>query len=132
MQISNRLKTMSESPMRKLNSVVREVKRKGRKIYHLNIGQPDIHTPESFMEAIKGFSDSVVAYANSEGLPELIHSIQGYYKMYDIDFEEDEILVTNGGSEALLYAFMAICDIGDQLLIPEPYYTNYNTFAKMS
>lgn len=132
MKVSDRVLNMEASPMRKLNRVVKEVNKRGIKVYHLNIGQPDIKTPDSFVRAIKEFPEEVIAYTGSEGIPELVESIQGYYKMYGMNFTEDEILVTNGGSEALLYAFMAACDIGDQVLIPEPYYSNYNSFAQLA
>lgn len=132
MKVSNRVLNMEASAMRKLNREVKKVEKRGIKVYHLNIGQPDIKTPNSFIRAIKEFPEEVIAYTGSEGIPELVESIQGYYKMYGMNFTEDEILVTNGGSEALLYAFMAVCDIGDQVLIPEPYYSNYNSFAQLA
>ncbi|WP_213818591.1 pyridoxal phosphate-dependent aminotransferase [Garciella nitratireducens] len=132
MKVSNRVWNIEASPMRKLNPIVRELIQQGIKVYQLNIGQPDIKTPNAFLNAIQDFSDEIISYTPSEGIPELIKSIQNYYKMYNIHFNEDEILVTNGGSEALLYAFMGVCDIGDQVLIPEPFYSNYNTFAKLA
>lgn len=129
MKLSERILSMQESPIRKLVPIAEEAKRKGKKVYHLNIGQPDIETPDSFFKAIKSFDQKVLAYTNSQGIPELISSFINYYKKYDIHFEEDEILITNGGSEALLFALLAICDYGDEILIPEPFYTNYNGFG---
>ena len=105
-------------------------KAKGIKIYHLNIGQPDIKTPKVFFEAVKNFNNEVLEYAVSPGLPELISSLQQYYTTYNMDFESDEILVTNGGSEALLFALMATCDPKDNILVPEPFYSNYNGFSQ--
>ncbi len=132
MKLSNRVLNTEPSPMRKLNGMVRKLNEKGVKVYQLNIGQPDIKTPKAFIKAVQNFSGDIISYTPSEGIPELIKSIQGYYRMYDIYFDEDEILVTNGGSEALFYSFMGVCDIGDQILTPEPFYSNYNTFAKLA
>ncbi|WP_069649530.1 pyridoxal phosphate-dependent aminotransferase [Caloranaerobacter ferrireducens] len=129
MKLSKRILSMQESPIRKLVPIAEGAKRKGKKVYHLNIGQPDIETPDSFFKAIKSFDQKVLAYTNSQGIPELINSFINYYKKYDIHFEEDEILITNGGSEALLFALLAICDYGDEVLVPEPFYTNYNGFG---
>ena len=127
---SERITTMQSSPIRKLAHIASSAKAKGIKIYHLNIGQPDIKTPKVFFEAVKNFNNEVLEYAVSPGLPELISSLQQYYTTYNMDFESDEILVTNGGSEALLFTFMAICDPGDNILIPEPFYSNYNGFSQ--
>lgn len=98
---SERITTMQSSPIRKLAHIASSAKAKGIKIYHLNIGQPDIKTPKVFFEAVKNFNNEVLEYAVSPGLPELISSLQQYYTTYNMDFESDEILVTNGGSEAL-------------------------------
>jgi len=106
-----------------------EAKKKGKKVYHLNIGQPDIKTPEEFFENVKNFDKEVLSYAFSQGIPELIDSFIEYYKSYDIEYEKDDILVTNGGSEAILFSLLAVCDYGDEILIPEPFYTNYNGFS---
>ncbi|RKD34517.1 pyridoxal phosphate-dependent aminotransferase [Thermohalobacter berrensis] len=129
MNFSKRITSMQESPIRKLVPIAEEAKSKGKKVYHLNIGQPDIETPESFFKAVKSFDEEVLAYTFSQGIPELIDSFIEYYKKYDINFDKDEILITNGGSEALLFTLIAICDHGDQVLIPEPFYTNYNGFG---
>lgn len=132
MELSNRILNMEASPIRKLYAIAREQEEKGKKIYYLNIGQPDIKTPKGFMEGIHEYKDEILSYCNSEGLPELIHSTIEYYKMHDMNFEEEEILVTNGGSEALLFTFIALCDVGDQILCAEPFYSNYNTFAEIA
>jgi aspartate aminotransferase len=120
---------MQESPIRKLVPIAEAAKRKGKKVYHLNIGQPDIETPQSFFNAVKNFDEKVLAYTFSQGIPQLINSFIKYYKNYNINLEEDEILITNGGSEALLFSLIAVCDYGDEVLIPEPFYTNYNGFS---
>lgn len=127
---SERITTMQSSPIRKLAPIASNAKAKGIKIYHLNIGQPDIKTPKVFFEAVKNFNNEVLEYAVSPGLPELISSLQQYYTTYNMDFESDEILVTNGGSEALLFALMATCDPKDNILVPEPFYSNYNGFSQ--
>ena len=130
MRYSEKITTMQSSPIRKLAHIASSAKAKGIKIYHLNIGQPDIKTPKVFFEAVKNFNNEVLEYAVSPGLPELISSLQQYYTTYNMDFESDEILVTNGGSEALLFALMATCDPKDNILVPEPFYSNYNGFSQ--
>ncbi|MDP3386910.1 MAG: pyridoxal phosphate-dependent aminotransferase [Eubacteriales bacterium] len=129
MLISKRIEAMQESPIRKLVPLSVAAKKKGKKVYHLNIGQPDIKTPDEFFQAIKEFNPGVLAYVFSEGIPELIDSFIEYYKGYGMSFEKDDILVTNGGSEAILFSLIATCDSGDEVLIPEPFYTNYNGFS---
>ncbi|MCT4607374.1 MAG: pyridoxal phosphate-dependent aminotransferase [Marinisporobacter sp.] len=125
---SQRITSMQASPIRKLAPYADQAKADGKKIYHLNIGQPDIETPKNFMEAIKNFDEKVLAYSSSQGIPELIEAVIRYYKKYDMSFEKDEILITNGGSEALLFTLLAIADYGDEIIIPEPFYTNYAGF----
>ncbi len=129
MQLSKRLTAMQESPIRKLVPYAKQAKAAGKHVFHLNIGQPDIETPKSFMEAIRNFDEEVIAYTFSEGIPELIDAMIKYYKKYDMHYEKDEILITNGGSEALLFSVIAVCDAGDEVLVPEPFYTNYNGFT---
>ena len=129
MQFSNRIISMQQSPIRKLVPIANEVKEAGKKVYHLNIGQPDIETPDSFFKAIKNYDANVLAYTSSEGMPELINSTIKYYDKYNISFDKDEILITNGGSEALLFALLTICNPDDEILIPEPFYANYNAFG---
>ncbi len=129
MLISKRIEAMQESPIRKLVPLSVAAKKKGKKVYHLNIGQPDIKTPDEFFQAIKDFNPGVLAYVFSEGIPELIDSFIEYYKGYGMNYEKDDILITNGGSEAILFSLIATCDHGDEVLIPEPFYTNYNGFS---
>lgn len=129
MNLSKRITSMQQSPIRKLVPIAENAKKQGKKVYHLNIGQPDIVTPDEFFNAVKGFDEKVLKYSFSQGIPELIEALIQYYKRYNIKFENDEILVTNGGSEALLFSIIAIADHGDEILVPEPFYTNYNGFS---
>ncbi|MBU3174819.1 pyridoxal phosphate-dependent aminotransferase [Clostridium estertheticum] len=132
MNLSNRLESMQFSTIRKLAPFAEEAKSRGVSVYHLNIGQPDIHTPSTFMEGINNFTDKVLKYENSQGMDPLIQSFIKYYLEWNIKLSKSEILVTNGGSEAILFAFMAICDPGDEIIIPEPFYTNYNGIADLA
>ncbi len=129
MKLSDRVLSMQESPVRKLVPIATRVKKEGKKVLHLNIGQPDIETPSAFMDAINSYDSSIIKYSYSQGEPELIKAIQEYFKRDGILFDEDEILITNGGSEALIFASIAICNPGDEILVPEPFYTNYNGFT---
>ncbi|MBC2577301.1 pyridoxal phosphate-dependent aminotransferase [Peptostreptococcus russellii] len=129
MKFSNRVGSMQASPVRKLVPFANAAKKEGVKVYHLNIGQPDIKTPEGFMKAIREFDQDVLKYADSVGSDELVEAMINYYKEYDIHFEPGELLITNGGSEALLFCMLSLCDDGDNILVPEPFYTNYNGFA---
>ena len=130
MRISDRVKAMQNSPIRKFNGVADAAKAEGVKIYHLNIGQPDIETPSVFWEAIKGFDQKVLAYAGSWGLPELQDAIVEYFKRFDMNLERNDVLVTAGGSEALTLVFLSCINPGDEIIVPEPYYTNYLTFIQ--
>lgn len=130
MKYSNRINEMQLSPIRKLVPLAEEAKKKGKKVYHLNIGQPDIETPKEFYQAIKNYDQDVLAYAFSQGLPVIINSFIKYYETFGVKYDEDQILITNGGSEAIIFSLMSTCDYGDEVLIPEPFYTNYNSFAK--
>lgn len=121
---------MGYSPIRKLAPYGEAAKNKGIKIYHLNIGQPDIETPKEFNDGITNYDEKVLKYAQSQGISDLIHSFINYYKQWNINFEEDELLITNGGSEAISFALTAICDIEDEIIVPEPFYTNYAGFAE--
>jgi len=132
MKLSNRISNMQFSPIRKLAPYVAEAKKRGVKVIHLNIGQPDIKTPELFEEGIKNYHEKVLAYSDSQGIDALLESFIQYYKKWDISLEKDELLVTNGGSEAIMFALMTICDPGDNVLAPEPFYTNYNGFAEVA
>ncbi|MGI6211019.1 MAG: pyridoxal phosphate-dependent aminotransferase [Anaerovoracaceae bacterium] len=132
MKLSNKVESMQFSPIRKFNPYAIKAEQEGKKVYHLNIGQPDVETPPCFMEAIRNFDEKVIAYAESGGRPELLDAVIDYYKKYDIDLDRSNIIVTNGGSEALSMSFITLLNEGDEVLIPEPYYTNYSTFAKMA
>ena len=129
MKLSNKVESMQFSPIRKFNPIAQKAKDNGKKVYHLNIGQPDVETPECFMEAIRNYDSKVIAYAESQGIPELQDAIIDYFKQYDMNYTRDNIIVTVGGSEALTLIFTAILNEGDEVLIPEPFYTNYHTFA---
>ncbi|WP_061995836.1 pyridoxal phosphate-dependent aminotransferase [Clostridium sp. ATCC 25772] len=129
MKISKRIGNVEASTIMELLTYSAEAKKSGKKVYHLNIGQPDIKTPQGFVDAIRNHKEEVLEYALSEGLPELIEVIQKYYEGYNIKFNKDEILIVNGGSEALLFAMLTICDEGDNIIVPEPFYSNYSSFA---
>lgn len=129
MKLSNRIQAMQASPVRKLVPYATQAKKAGKKVYHLNIGQPDIPTPSVFMEAINAYDTEVIKYSFSQGEPILIDAICEYFKRDDIHFEPSDILITNGGSEAVTFAAIAICNPGDEILVPEPFYTNYNGFT---
>lgn len=130
MKFSRRITGMQASPIRKLVPYANEAKAKGKKVYHLNIGQPDIVTPAGFFEAIRNFREDVLAYSTSAGSNELIDAIRKYYQGYGIEYGREHIIITNGGSEALMFAMIALCDPGDEILVPEPFYTNYNGFGQ--
>ena len=130
MRLSKRIQELTNSPIRKLVPYADAAKRAGKKVYHLNIGQPDIVTPSLFMEAIRSFNEPVIAYGNSKGDPKLVEAIQKYYARKGMYFDLEDIYITNGGSEALTLAVSAICDNDDDILVFEPFYANYTTFAK--
>lgn len=132
LKFSERAEKMQASPIRKLAPLATAAKKKGKKVYHLNIGQPDIHTPELFFDAIRKFDQKVLSYSDSQGIPPTINSFREYYASWGINFEEKDIIVTNGGSEAIMFAIMAVADHGDEILIPEPFYTNYNGFSSVA
>ena len=132
MHFSNRIQALKISPIRRLIPYADEAKAKGKKVYHLNIGQPDIKTPDEYFEAIKNFHPQTIAYQPSQGIKELREAISGYYQAMGVPFEPNEIYVTCGGSEALQFAVMILCDPGDEILVPEPFYANYNTFANLA
>ena len=132
MKISNRAAQIPASPIRKLIPFADEAKAKGTKVYHLNIGQPDIVTPESMWNSIKKVESKVLAYGPSNGLLEFRMGLTQYYAKYKVDVTTDDIIITTGGSEALLFALLTTCDPGDEIIIPEPYYANYNGFANLA
>ncbi len=128
--ISNKAKEMPSSPIRKLVPFAEAAKKRGVKIYHLNIGQPDIETPETFLNAVKNTSFKVLEYSHSAGNESYRKKLCGYYHQYNIELNAADILVTCGGSEAISIAIMACFNPGDELIIPEPFYANYNGFSK--
>ncbi len=128
MKLSQKIQEMDLSPIRKFVPYADAARAKGKKVYGLNIGQPDIKTPKAFFDAIRNFDQEVLAYANSQGIPSLIEAIVGYYDRLGLDFEKKDILITNGGSEALSMIMTGILDNGDEVIMAEPFYTNYKTF----
>ena len=130
MKLSQKIQAMELSPIRKFVPYADAARAAGKKVYGLNIGQPDIKTPRAFFDAVKNFDQEVLAYANSQGEKSLIEALIGYYKRIGIEFENKDILITNGGSEALSMIFTGILDEGDEVIMAEPFYTNYKTFIK--
>jgi aspartate aminotransferase len=128
--LSRRGKSMPSSPIRKLVPFADQAKEKGRHVYHLNIGQPDIKTPDNYWNALVNHGRTVLEYGPSAGLTSYRKKLVDYYKEFNINVGMDNILVTTGGSEAIIFTMMAITDPGDEIIVPEPFYTNYNGFAK--
>ena len=120
---------MPESPIRKLVPYAEQAKKDGKKVYHLNIGQPDIETPQVALDAVKNFSKQVVEYSHSAGFESYRKGLASYYQSLDISISYDELMITTGGSEALLFALNSCLDSGDEVIIPEPFYANYNGFS---
>jgi len=128
-QISQKGRQMPASPIRKLVPYSEEAKKRGIKIYHLNIGQPDIETPENVMQAIRNTNMKVIEYSHSAGILSYRKKLCEYYNRFNIDLTPDDIIVTTGGSEAILFAMYVCLNPGDEIIIPEPFYANYNGFA---
>lgn len=132
MNISKRASNIRVSPVRKLIPYQEEAIKRGKKVYHLNIGQPDLPTPPEFTEFIVNSGEKTLSYAHSKGNLGLRLAMSKFYKEnFDLDFNEEEILITAGGSEALLFVLTTIFDVGDEILLSEPYYANYNSFFEM-
>lgn len=129
MRLSKRADAIGHSPIRRFNAYAIEAESKGKKVYRLNIGQPDVETPTCFMEAIQNFEKKVIAYSESGGETVLQDAISNYFKNYGMDYGRKDIMITNGGSEALNMVFTTILDPDDEVLIAEPFYTNYHTFV---
>jgi aspartate aminotransferase len=127
--VSERGKAMPASPIRKLVPFAEEAKRKGRKVYHLNIGQPDIPTPEVALDALRNIKLKVLEYSHSAGNESYRRKLALFYQNIGIDIDYTELLVTTGGSEAILFAFMSCVNPGEEVITPEPFYANYNGFA---
>jgi aspartate aminotransferase len=128
-QISKKGKSMPASPIRKLVPFAEAAKKRGIKVFHLNIGQPDIETPEEALRAVRNFDQKVVEYSHSAGILSYRKKLVDYYKKYDIHITADDIIIGAGGSEAILFAMNSCMDPGDEIIIPEPFYANYNGFA---
>jgi len=130
--ISKKGQSMPQSPIRKLVPYAEQAYKEGKTVYHLNIGQPDIKTPQVALDAVKVHSLDILAYTRSEGSEEYRKKIADYYAKNDIHVKHNDIIVTTGGSEALLFAFGSIMDVDDEVIIPEPFYANYNGFSTAS
>lgn len=130
--LSNKAVHMPESPIRKLVPFAENAYAQGKTVFHLNIGQPDIKTPESAIAAIRVADLSVIEYSHSAGFPMYRERLADYYRNSGIDVYKEDIIITTGGSEALVFGFMSTCNPGDEVIIPEPFYANYNGFAVMA
>ncbi|PZR09479.1 MAG: pyridoxal phosphate-dependent aminotransferase [Flavobacterium psychrophilum] len=131
-QVSNKGRQMPESPIRKLVPYSEMAKKKGHKVYHLNIGQPDIKTPEVALEAIKNNTIQILEYSHSAGFESYRNKLAASYKTHGVNVDAADIIITTGGSEALLFALGSTMDAGDEIIIPEPFYANYNGFSVAS
>ena len=127
--ISQRGVDMPASPIRKLVPLAEEAKARGVKVYHLNIGQPDIPTPDVAMDALRHVDRTVLEYSPSEGIRSFREKLVKYYAKFNIQVDAEDIIITTGGSEAVFFAFMACLDPGDEIIVPEPAYANYMAFA---
>ena len=132
MEISARIRGFQASPIRRLSPYAIAAKERGVKVYHLNIGQPDIKTPQEAIDAVHSYPYGIISYGESDGDMPLRKGLVKYYKGIGVDIDAQDILITTGGSEALLFAFMTLCDPGDEVIVPEPYYTNVHSFAGMA
>ncbi len=130
--ISNRAVQMPASPIRKLVRYAEAAKKQGKIVHHLNIGQPDIETPQVAIDAIRNIDRKVIEYSHSAGFESYRNKLAVYYQKTGINVDSEDILITTGGSEALIFGFMTACDDGDEVIIPEPFYANYNGFAVMA
>ena len=131
-KISHKGLSMPESPIRKLVPFAEKAKKNGKQVFHLNIGQPDIQTPQVALDAISNFSKKVVEYSHSAGFESYRIGLSKYYQNIGIEVDHNDLIVTTGGSEALLFALSSCLDQGDEIIIPEPFYANYNGFSKSS
>ena len=128
-EISNKGLSMPQSPIRKLVPFAENAKKDGKKVYHLNIGQPDIKSPQVALDAVKNFDKNVVEYSHSAGVESYRKGLAAYYQSLDIHVDHNDLMITTGGSEALLFALNSCLDAGDEVIIPEPFYANYNGFS---
>ena len=129
MKISINANRCEPSPMRKFHPLAVQAQKDGKSIYHLNIGQPDLQTPQAYFDAVRSFDQKTLAYEASPGAPELITAIRNYYRDLGVELSNSDVLVTTGGSEALLLTCLSILDPYTEVIIPEPYYPNYTTFV---
>jgi len=132
MDISHRGRTIQASPIRKFKPYADDAIKKGIKVYFINIGDPDVPTPQPVIDAFHAFDDEVLAYGPAQGFLELRQAIAAYFEPYGIPLTENNVIVTTGGSEGIMFAFSAVADPGDEIIIPEPFYTNYNGFASLA
>jgi aspartate aminotransferase len=132
MNLSKRIQEASYSPIRKLYPYADEAKKKGKEVYHINIGQPDISSPSSFFEALKNFNKEVITYAPSQGAEKIRKAFANYFNQFHYGIEPDDVIITLGGSEALIFAFYAVADANEEVIVFEPFYTNYNLFARLA
>ena len=130
--ISNRAKAFPSSPIRKLMPQAIAAKSRGVTVHHVNIGQPDVATPPTVLHALRNFEPTTIAYAQSVGRPEYVDALHRYYAGLGHDLPKGGIMATTGGSEAIIFAFLTAMDPGDEILVPEPFYTNYNTMAQVA
>lgn len=128
-KVSERGKLMPESPIRKLAPLAEKAKARGVKVYHLNIGQPDLETPQVALDALRTIDRKVLEYSPSDGFKSLRMKMVNYYSKYNIDLSVEDVIITTGGSEAVQFAFMSCLDPGDEIIVPEPAYANYTAFA---
>lgn len=131
-QLSQKMLEMKASSVRKLTKYADDAEARGKHIYRLNIGQPDLHVPEEYYNQIRAFNESTVEYMPSQGIPELLEAVETYYHGAGINIDRKHIFITTGGTEAVMFTLLALTNPGDEFLIFEPYYSNYNTFFTMT
>ncbi len=131
-ELSQKMLAMKASSVRRLTKYAEEAEERGKKIFRLNIGQPDLHVPDEYYERIRGFQEPTVEYMPSQGIPELLEAVAEYYNGIGIDVDTKHIFITTGGTEAIMFTLLALTNPGDEFLIFEPYYSNYNTFFTMT
>ncbi|MEN3044561.1 MAG: pyridoxal phosphate-dependent aminotransferase [Candidatus Hydrothermales bacterium] len=132
MRISKRVRLAQYSPIRKFYPYAIEAKKRGIEVFHLNIGEPDIKAPETFFKAIREFDKEIIGYGPSDGIPELKEAWYNYYKRKGYNISPDDVMITTAGSEALIFSFFSVADEGKEIIVFEPFYTNYNTFARIA
>ncbi len=131
-ELSQQMTNMQVSSVRKLTQYAYEAEATGKKVYRLNIGQPDLPVPQEYYDHIRAFNEKTVEYMPSNGIPELLAAVSRYYKDMNIDMEKENIAVTTGGTEAVLFTLLALVDPGDEVIVLEPYYSNYNTYFALT